>query len=97
MKIKTLIVALVCMLGISQLQAQQVSVRLNFPVGVRVGHGPSPYAGAIWIGPEWQWRGGNYVAVPGYWARPQRHRAIWVSGYWKYSRHGYRWVPGHWR
>ncbi|MEO6610796.1 MAG: hypothetical protein ABIT05_16335 [Chitinophagaceae bacterium] len=97
MKIKTLIIALLCMLSISQLQAQHVSVRLNFPGGVRAGHGPSPYAGAIWIGPEWQWRSGTYVAVPGYWAKPQRHRAIWVPGYWKYSRYGYRWVPGYWR
>jgi hypothetical protein len=97
MKIKTLIIVLLCMLGISQLQAQRVSVRLNFPAGMSVSHGVSPYAGAVWIGPEWQWRGGAYISVPGYWARPQCYRATWIPGYWKYSRHGYHWVPGYWR
>lgn len=78
--------------------AQHVRVRMNFPVGISIGApGPSPYTGAVWIGPEWQWRGGTYVSVPGYWAKPQRYRAIWVPGYWKYTRHGYRWIPGHWR
>jgi hypothetical protein len=84
--------------GISALQAQRVKVRIGFPVGISIGApGPAPYGGAIWVGPEWQWRGGRYHCVPGYWARPNRYNAVWIPGHWKYSRHGYRWVPGRWR
>ena len=92
-------VVVAMLLALAQaVQAQHVRVRLGFPasVGIRAG-GPAPFAGAIWIGPEWQWRGGQYVAVPGYWARPRGHRSYWVQGHWKYTRRGYRWVPGHWR
>lgn len=78
--------------------AQRVKVRLGFPSGVAItAPGPAPFAGAIWIGPEWRWEGGRYVHVPGYWARPRHHRAAWVPGHWKYSRRGYVWVPGRWR
>lgn len=82
----------------SQAGAQHVRVRLGFPAGVVVkAPGPAPFRSAIWIGPEWQWRGGRYVHVPGYWARPSRYGATWVPGHWKYTRRGYRWVPGRWR
>jgi len=78
--------------------AQRVQVRLDFPVGIAVRPaGPAPFRGAIWIGPEWRWQSGRYVAAPGYWSRPHRHRAVWVDGYWRHSRRGYVWVPGYWR
>jgi hypothetical protein len=77
--------------------AQYVRVRPGFSVGVSIGApGPMPYRGAIWIGPEWSWRGGRYVEVPGYWARPRHHRAVWIPGHWVYSRRGYRWKQGRW-
>lgn len=79
-------------------QAQHVRVRPGFSIGISIGApGPRPYSGAVWVGPEWQWRGGRYESVPGYWARPQRYGAIWVPGHWKRSFRGYKWVPGHWR
>ena len=78
--------------------AQYVRAKPGFSVGVSIGApGPAPFAGGIWIGPEWTWREGRYVEVPGYWARPRRHGAVWIPGHWKYGRRGYRWVPGHWR
>ncbi|MBC7874551.1 MAG: YXWGXW repeat-containing protein [Ferruginibacter sp.] len=84
--------------GIGTAQAQHVRVRLNFPATIHTkAYGHTPFSGAIWIGPEWQWRSGAYVSVPGYWARPHRHGMVWVPGHWKYSRRGYKWVPGHWR
>jgi hypothetical protein len=96
MKINFLVLALGLM--VANVNAQRVSIRLDFPVGTHVqAYGPRPYSNAIWIGPEWQWRGNHYVSVPGYWAKPSRHGAIWVQGHWQYSRRGYRWVPGHWR
>ncbi|HEV7781978.1 MAG TPA: hypothetical protein VGO58_11975 [Chitinophagaceae bacterium] len=95
---KIIVILVVLVTLVSSSQAQNVRVQLNFPVGISIGApGPRPYTGAVWIGPEWQWRGGNYVHVPGYWARPNRHSAVWISGHWKYSRRGYRWVSGHWR
>ena len=87
------------LIGLSFIEAngQYVRVRPGFSVGITIGApGPAPYSGAIWIGPEWRWRGGRYVEVPGYWGRPGRHHA-WIPGHWRYTRRGYRWVPGHWR
>lgn len=85
-------------LAFSELKAQHVKVRLNFPVGVSIGPtGVAPFSGAVWIGPEWVWRNGNYVHVPGYWARPNRRNGVWVPGHWKYTRRGYCWRPGRWR
>ena len=96
---KIAIITLALLIGVSQTtNAQHVSVRIGFPVATVIhAPGPRPYSGAIWIGPEWQWRGGNYVLVPGYWARPRSPRAVWVGGHWKHSRRGYVWVPGRWR
>lgn len=92
-----LIMALVFGIGLVS-NAQRVRVRLDFPVNISIGApGPAPFRGAIWIGPEWRWERGRYVAVPGYWSRPYRHRAVWVDGYWRYSRRGYVWIPGRWR
>ena len=78
--------------------AQYVRVRPSFSVNVHVGApGPAPYADGVWVAPEWAWRGGRYVEVPGYWAHPARPRAVWVSGHWRHHPRGHRWVPGHWR
>ena len=98
MKMKLIFAAFIILFQLNQANAQHVKVRMNFPGGISIGApGPRPYHGAIWIGPEWQWRNGNYVSVPGYWARPKHPRAIWVPGHWKNGRHGYRWIPGHWK
>ena len=98
MKAKIIILTGIILATGLSMQAQRVSVRLDFPVGIHMrATNPAPYRGAVWVGPEWRWDRGRYVAVPGYWARPQRHRAYWVQGHWQYFRHGYRWVPGHWR
>ncbi len=42
----------------------------------------SPYAGAIWIGPEYYWSGSNYAVHPGHWNQNRRGHA-WVSGGWR--------------
>jgi hypothetical protein len=97
---KRIIVVTIILLGLSILKsdAQYVRVKPGFSVGISIGApGPAPYAGAIWIGPEWAWRGGRYVEVPGYWERPHRHHYAWIPGHWRYAGRGYRWVPGHWR
>lgn len=78
--------------------AQGVQVRLDFPVNIAVRPpGPAPFRAAVWVGPEWRWQGGHYVAVPGHWARPHKHRAVWINGHWRPTRRGYVWVPGRWR
>ncbi len=57
---------------------------------------PPPYAGAIWIQPEYIWRGGGYVAQPGYWSRP-RPGYSYHPGQWNHNRRGHTWVRGGWR
>jgi hypothetical protein len=95
---KKIIVILAVVLGLSSAaDAQFIRVRIGFPVGYSVRPARAPHTGAIWIGPEWRWQRGRYVAVPGYWARPHRHHAVWVPGHWAHSRRGYRWMPGYWR
>jgi hypothetical protein len=96
---KKILIVAIALLGLSivKADAQYVRVKPGFSVGITIGApGPAPYSGAIWIGPEWRWRGSRYVEVPGYWARPGRYHA-WIPGHWRYARRGYRWVPGHWR
>jgi len=86
------------LLGFSILKANAQFVRTKpaFSVGVSVRTpGPAPFAGAIWIGPEWLWRGNRYVEVPGYWAKPAHYHG-WTNGHWRYTKRGYRWMPGHW-
>lgn len=98
MKKKLSVVAFFFVIGISAANAQHVKVRLDFPVNVSIGaKGHRPYSDAIWIGPEWQWRGGRYEVVPGYWARPRHHGALWIPGHWQSSRRGEIWISGHWR
>lgn len=95
-KLSVLVMFFMMITGVTN--AQHVKVRINFPVGISIGPaGRAPFTSAVWIGPEWQWRGGRYESVPGYWGKPIRHGAVWVPGHWKYMRRGYKWVPGHWR
>jgi len=62
---------------------------------VRVGRPPSPYH--VWIAPEYVWRSGRYVAVPGYWARPPRRGMQYNAGFWQPARGGgFLWVSGRW-
>lgn len=78
--------------------AQRVRTALTFPGGVTVvAPGPAPYAGAVWVAPEWKWQRGGYVHVPGYWAKSPGRNKRWVSGHWKNRRGWYVWVPGRWR
>jgi hypothetical protein len=94
---KKIIVCVALLAGLSYYKADAQWVRRRPAFGVGVSVGPAPYPGAIWVGPEWEWRGGRYVEVPGYWARPKGPRAYWVPGHWKATRRGERWIPGHWR
>ena len=47
-----------------------------------------PYAGAIWIGGYWGWRGGRHYWVPGRWEAPR-------PGY-QYRPHAWVQQGGHW-
>ena len=98
MKKVLFIVILITTIGALSSHAQRVRVRLDFPAGIAVAAPvPPPFTGAVWIGPEWTWRGGQYVCAPGYWAHPALRRGYWAPGHWQYSRHGYEWRRGHWR
>jgi len=95
---KEIIFVAIMLLGCSifRANAQFVKTKPALSVGISVGApGPAPYGGAVWIGPEWLWRGSRYVEVPGYWAKPG-HYHHWTNGHWRYTKRGYRWVRGHW-
>jgi hypothetical protein len=96
MKKMFVLCVVVLTVGVMTSQAQHLRARLAFPVDIVVrAPGAPPFAGAIWIAPEWEWRGNRYVVVPGYWAKPRRE--AWVPGHWVRERRMYRWVPGYWR
>ncbi|MDR0794001.1 MAG: hypothetical protein LBE82_11890 [Chitinophagaceae bacterium] len=97
---KNFITKLVLILIISGAAAGAVSAQRNYvrvrPRHVVVARPPMTRPGYVWIAPEWTWRGGAYVEVPGYWAPPQSGR-MWIQGYWRNTpRRGYEWVPGRW-
>jgi hypothetical protein len=95
---KKMLFVCILLLVLTDVRSQRVRVRLGFPAGVSIAApGPAPFAGAVWIAPEWRWQRGRYVHVPGYWTPPRRHYRTWVPGHWQYKRRGYCWVPGRWR
>src|SRR4051812_9603257 len=55
-----------------------------------------PFAGAIWIGPEYRWSGSTYVVEPAHWAKPVK-TGVWVPGHWRETKGGYTWVSGYWK
>ena len=72
----------------------EVGWTATIPVGEVYVETPAPYVGAIWIGPEYEWRGGSYVLVPGHWGRG---RGTWHQGSWAPRKSGYTWRRGYWR
>jgi len=58
---------------------------------------PAPSRVHVWIGEEWENRGGTYVAVGGHWAAPPHPGWAYAPGHWAHERRGEYWVPGRWR
>jgi hypothetical protein len=58
---------------------------------------PPPYDGAVWCDGYWNWNGGTYVWVAGYWAQPPSAGMYWYPGGWVIRPGGgYVWVGGRW-
>ena len=55
-----------------------------------------PFAGAIWLGGYWGWRGGRHYWVPGRWDHPRPGYAwrphAWVQQGGRWHLHGGGWV-----
>lgn len=97
---KKFVFAFFIVLGVSVMtaNAQYVRTKPSFSIGISVGsHGQPPFSGAIWVGPEWQYRSGRYVEVPGYWSRPRRSYNSYSEGQWEERNGKYRWHKGTWR
>jgi WXXGXW repeat (2 copies) len=71
-----------------------VNVRPTPPIIVRTA---PPSADHVWIGEEWEPRGGAYAHVGGHWALPPHRGMLWIGGHWSRRRGGWFWIPGHWR
>jgi hypothetical protein len=54
----------------------------------------APYPGAVWIPGEWEWRGGRYVYINGYYVHGGNR--VWIPGHWREVPGGYVWDKGHW-
>ena len=71
-----------------------VNVRPVAPRYVRV---ESPGPRHVWVGDEWETRGGQYVFVSGHWSEPPQPGMEWGAGHWSHGSHGHSWSAGHWR
>ena len=90
-------ISTVIALAISFSASAQIYVKVR-PVAPVVVRTAAPSAAHIWIGEEWEPRGGTYAYVGGHWAAPPHPGWIWVPGHWKrHDRRGEVWVRGHWR
>ena len=90
----------VVVLGISVIQsdAQYLKRKPGFSISINIdAPGPPPYPDAVWITPEWAWRGGQYVEIPGHWDRVRHPRVRWEQGQWVREKKGYCWKGGRWR
>ena len=77
--------------------SSQVYVKVR-PVAPVIVRSAAPSPAHVWIGEEWEVRGGRYVYVGGHWAAPPHPGWVWVPGHWRHSAHrGDIWMRGHWR
>lgn len=66
------------------------------PLRVEV-RGTAPSGAHVWVAGRWDWRGDDFVWVPGGWVLPESGRHQWVAGAWHHDSGGWFWVDGHWR
>jgi WXXGXW repeat (2 copies) len=95
-KIYMLLFAFLLTAGIAS--AQRVVIRVTPPRPVRVGvigHPPGP--GYVWIEGYQEWRGDDYVWVPGRWVLPPRRHARWIRPRYRHVHGGWVFVAGRWR
>jgi hypothetical protein len=58
---------------------------------------PAPPPGEhLYVDYEYRWKGGKYVAVPGYYIKKKPGRT-WIPGKWEKKEKGYVWIGGHWK
>lgn len=92
----TVLMATITVILFSSCAAQsRVYVAERHPAPVVMRPAP-PFAGAIWVGPEYRWHRGQYVYVAPRYVTP-RHGHTWAQGYWKHHHGKQVWVKGHWR
>ncbi len=60
-----------------------------------VGYAPGP--GYVWCDGYYDWRGGRWFWVNGFWNRPPRARAVWIPAFWEPHGRGYKFHRGKWR
>jgi hypothetical protein len=68
-KLVSLLVALICLIGIATPDANALSFSISLGDNPYYVHGPG-----YWVGPVY------YVWIPGHW-RWRRHHRVWIHGY----------------
>ncbi len=104
--LKPLVTASACLLGLFILQPVQARDHIGFSIQIggpppprpviveRRWEGPSP--DAVWVEPHYEWLGGRWFWVRGYYMYPPHPHAEWIPGHYVFRHHSHFWVGGHW-
>ncbi len=76
--------------------AQELIIKARPPMP-RIERPAPPSPRHVWVGEEWEPRGGTYVFAGGHWVEPPRPGVVWIPDHWKRRPHGEVWIRGHWR
>ena len=103
MRINTLIVALVALLGLGG-TGEKANAQFVLSIGIAPPALPVyvqpeiPEPGYIWTPGYWAWNEdiSEYYWVPGAWVLPPRPGLLWTPGYWGWSGGSYVWNAGYW-
>jgi len=94
-KVNRILKIIIIVAGFSLLASCDAEWVATIPVFPEVIIGDAPYAGAVWVGPEYYWSGGRYERREGHWEHGGGGRT-WHGGSWAPHRNGYRWNRGGW-
>ena len=104
--LKPLVAGTVCLISLFILQPVQAHDHVGF--SIQIGSAPprppvfveqrwaAPSPEAVWVEPHYEWMGGRWVWVRGYYMYPPQPSCIWVPPHHEYYRHDHYWVGGHW-
>ena len=103
MRINTLIVALVALIGLGG-TGEKANAQFVLSIGIAPPALPVyvqpaiPEPGYIWTPGYWAWNEdiSEYYWVPGAWVLPPRPGLLWTPGYWGWSGGSYVWNAGYW-
>ena len=55
-----------------------------------------PHPDAVWRSGHWTYKRGEWIWIPGHWAKRPKPHAHWIPGHWEPRGGGWIWIDGHW-